>query len=305
MSNFKKFPSGFEFFSNLLLKNIGFEIFSSSIFFVIASLIDFEKLTDYYYDDSEEKYAHKRNVEWKKIGEWNVVENDSNKLIIKTLLNVNNFKGYAEELMNIMGVNNTNNTASDESRNYYWVNARPSYWTFDSIPVGGTIEFSSVNDNGNKRRIYQYYVDAKAGDKFVGYESTPKKEIVCIGEVVEKKSNNNLILKKTKNLINTIGYNEILSYPELKNMEYIFNFGRSLSSIDISSLDTSQVESFFFSLYRLIIHPSPNSLRNKLFLSLLKYIRFNQIINHPAAFILPKKFSVGELSKQFPFLDID
>ena len=43
------------------------------------------------------------------------------------------------------------------------------------MPVGEIQNYTLFNDNGNKRRIFQNFLDAKAGDMVIGYESTPVK----------------------------------------------------------------------------------------------------------------------------------
>ena len=42
------------------------------------------------------------------------------------------------------------------------------------------MSYSLYNENGNKRRIFQNFLDAKAGDMIIGYEATPVLKIVAI-----------------------------------------------------------------------------------------------------------------------------
>lgn len=44
------------------------------------------------------------------------------------------------------------------------------------MPVGEVQNYTLFNDNGNKRRIFQNFLDAKARDMVIGYESTPVKQ---------------------------------------------------------------------------------------------------------------------------------
>ncbi len=63
-------------------------------------------------------------------------------------------------------------------------NINPKIWSFSDIAVGEEQSYTLYNDNGNKRRIFQNFLDAKAGDQIIGYESNPIKKIVALGKVV-------------------------------------------------------------------------------------------------------------------------
>lgn len=66
-------------------------------------------VSDYIFDSTRNVHKNIRKVEWKKLGEWNVVKAGSNRLIVKTLMLVDKYPGYAKELMNIInGEENTN-----------------------------------------------------------------------------------------------------------------------------------------------------------------------------------------------------
>ncbi len=38
--------------------------------------------------------------------------------------------------------------------NYWWINAKPSEWSFSNIKVGETVDFTLYNDKGNQRKIF-------------------------------------------------------------------------------------------------------------------------------------------------------
>lgn len=107
--------------------------------------------------------------------------------------------------------------------NYWWINAKPSIWSFSQIRVGETIEYESINENGNKRRIYQNFEACKKGDKVICYESQPKKKIVALGEINETHSNGVISILKTESLVNVIDFNEINDIKEIKESEVIKN----------------------------------------------------------------------------------
>ncbi len=175
--------------------------------------------SDYYYDDDRPKYKHVRKVDWKKKGEWIFEHKDVNKMARKTLTDLSKYEGFGEEILDMM----------KDNTNYYWLNANPKIWSYNDIKVGETIEYTSINENGNKRRIYTNYLEAKKGDKIIAYESTPTKKIVGICEVDGPlNSEGILIVRKIENLINPVPYSEVIKLDELQNSEMIKNSQGSL-----------------------------------------------------------------------------
>ena len=68
-------------------------------------------------------------------------------------------------------------------KQFWWLNANPKIWSFSNLGIGEAQSYTLYNENGNKRRIFQNFLDAKAGDMVIGYESTPVKQIVAIGRI--------------------------------------------------------------------------------------------------------------------------
>lgn len=108
----------------------------------------------------------------------------------------------------------------DGQRNYWWLNAKPRIWSFSDLAVGERQGYTLYNDNGNKRRIFQNFLDAKAGDIVIGYESYPVKQVVALARVVQEQDGQNLYFEKTESLTVPIAYADLKSCPELENMEY-------------------------------------------------------------------------------------
>lgn len=121
---------------------------------------------------------------------------------------------------------------------YFWLNANPKIWSFSELKIGETIEYTAINENGNKRRIYKNYEDAKKGDKVIAYESTPTKAIVGICEVDKELRNNVLKIRKVETLINPVDYREIINNEDLKNMEFFQNSQGSLFKLEKSEYDS-------------------------------------------------------------------
>ena len=65
-----------------------------------------------------------------------------------------------------------------------------------SMPVGEVQDYTLYNDNGNKRRIFQNFLDAKAGDMIIGYESTPVKQVVAILKISAEQDGKSIYFEK-------------------------------------------------------------------------------------------------------------
>lgn len=107
-----------------------------------------------------------------------------------------------------------------EAQNYWWLNANPKVFSFSSLSVGETVEWSLYNAAGNKRRTFQYFLDAKAGDLVVGYESNPVKRVVALARIASEQDGKSLKVEKVETLSSPITYEELRGYPELETLEY-------------------------------------------------------------------------------------
>lgn len=119
---------------------------------------------------------------------------------------------------------------SDEAKehNYWFLNANPKIWSMASMPVGDIQDYTLYNDNGNKRRIFQNFLDAKAGDMIIGYESTPVKQIVALLKVSAEQDGEKIYFEKLEGLSNPIDFSSLKECDELENMEYLSNQQGSL-----------------------------------------------------------------------------
>lgn len=111
----------------------------------------------------------------------------------------------------------------EQDRGYWWLNANPKIWSFADIAVGEVQSYTLYNENGNKRRIFQNFLDAKAGDMIIGYESNPVKQIVAIGRVSAEQDGEKLFFEKVEGLTSPIDYATLKGCPELERMEYFQN----------------------------------------------------------------------------------
>ena len=108
--------------------------------------------------------------------------------------------------------------APKQAIRWWWLNANPKVWSFSSIQVGERQSYTHYNENGNKRRIYQHFLDAKPGDGIICYESTPTKQIVGLAKVTNN-ANDVLEFEKTEALLNPIDYGDLKDCDELKECE--------------------------------------------------------------------------------------
>lgn len=115
------------------------------------------------------------------------------------------------------------NTADDGDTRYWWLNANPKIWSLANIGIGEAKSYTLYNENGNKRHIFQNFLDAKVGDIIIGYESNPVKQIVAIGRVIAEQDGEKLIFEKVEGLTSPIDYATLKECPELANMEYFQN----------------------------------------------------------------------------------
>jgi 5-methylcytosine-specific restriction protein B len=107
--------------------------------------------------------------------------------------------------------------------NHWWLNANPKIWSFSAIRVGEEQGYTLLNENGNKRRIFQNFLDAKADDLVIGYESTPVRQIAALCKISRENDGESLYFEKVEGLTTPIEYGAIKDITELKSMEYLVN----------------------------------------------------------------------------------
>jgi 5-methylcytosine-specific restriction protein B len=114
-------------------------------------------------------------------------------------------------------------TESDEQHGYWWLTANPQIWSFNESAVGEEQDFTLYNANGNKRRIFQNFLDAKTGDYVIGYESNPVKKITTLLRVSQESNGESVYFQKLEGLPSPIEYAALKEIPELQQMEYFIN----------------------------------------------------------------------------------
>ena len=125
----------------------------------------------------------------------------------------------------------------EEDHGFWWLNANPKIWSFSDIAVGEVQSYTLFNDNGNKRRIFQNFLDAKVGDMIIGYESYPVKQIVAIGKISAEQDGEKIYFEKVEGLTSPIDYATLKGCPELERMEYFQNPQGSLFKLTRGEFD--------------------------------------------------------------------
>lgn len=163
----------------------------------------------------------KENVNWIHNDEWN------HSIAKQPLTNLSDISKNTDlvKSLNDMVVNNNVATSSEVAPdcNYWWLVANPKIWSIANMQVGTIQDYTLYNDNGNRRRIFQNFLDAKEGDMVIGYESTPTKQIVALAEIAKPNDGKLIYIRKTESLPVPIDYSTIKSIPELADMEYMKN----------------------------------------------------------------------------------
>lgn len=124
-----------------------------------------------------------------------------------------------EEKVSLSVKEETENHSSTEPH-YWFLSANPKIWSMSSMPVGKEQSYTLYNDNGNKRRVFQNFLDAKVGDVIIGYESTPIKQVVAILEVTKEQDKERIYFKKVESLSSPIDFALLKACPGLGNMEF-------------------------------------------------------------------------------------
>lgn len=117
----------------------------------------------------------------------------------------------------------TEKPKSSEEHRYWWLNANPKIWSFSNLQTSHVQEYTLFNENGNKRRVFQNFVDARAGDLVIGYESNPVKQVVALAKVSAANDGKIICFEKTESLVNPIDYRTLKECPELEQMEFFQN----------------------------------------------------------------------------------
>ncbi len=105
--------------------------------------------------------------------------------------------------------------------NYWFLTANPKIWRMSDMEVNSVQDYTLYNDNGNKRRIFQNFLDAGKGDMVIGYESTPVKKIVALMRISAPQDGKKIYFEKVEGLQTPVDLMSFKDAPELKEMEFL------------------------------------------------------------------------------------
>ena len=124
-----------------------------------------------------------------------------------------------------------------DAHGYWWLTANPKIWSFADIKIGEEQNYTLYNENGNKRRIFQNFLDAKVGDIVIGYEANPVKKIVALARITQANDGNAIYFEKIEGLATPIEYLALKECPELKKMEFFVQPNGSLFKLTKGEFD--------------------------------------------------------------------
>jgi len=188
--------------------------------------------SDYYYDPSRQDYHHLRNVNWIKKGLW---PETGGPIVLKTLTDITKYPEYVDKLKTLIGIEEPKPEKQPVSgeRNSWWMNANQKYWKIENHLPGQEQTYTTHNEKGHKRRIYEYFTQVKPGDQIIGYQATPDKKVKAVFEVTQgiyqDDEEGEVIAFVVKEFVkNQITWEELKQQPKLKDCEVFINNQGSL-----------------------------------------------------------------------------
>ena len=145
------------------------------------------------------------------------------------------------QALNQVNLDNVELYATDDkeksAKGYWWLTANPKIWSFSELKIGEEQSYTLYNENGNKRRVFQNFLDAKTGDIVIGYEANPVKKVVAIGRISQASDGKAIYIEKTEGLSNPVEYFDLKGAPELEKMEFFVQPNGSLFKLTKGEFD--------------------------------------------------------------------
>ena len=171
---------------------------------------------DYYYEASNKIFPNQRKVNWEYVGEWDAPHDSP----IKTLTDITKYPDYVNDLESLFKP-----VLKDQ---FWWLVAKPKIWSLREMKVEEVKNYSLYNEKGHQRRIFQNYINARCGDKVIGYEANPSKQIVALLEIEKENDGKRIWFRKKRHLETPISYTTIRNIAKLQKMEFFANPNGSL-----------------------------------------------------------------------------
>ena len=175
--------------------------------------------SDYYYDGKHEIHPHLRKVNWTHKGEW---KSDS-MLAMKTLTNITRYTDDVKQLNKLIEGKASPASIESSDKQYWWLVGNPKIWSLSNMKVGEEQEYTLYNENGNPRRVFQNFLNAKKGDKVIGYEARPTQKVVSLLEISKENDGNTIGFRKVETLPEPVSFSTLRETPGLETMDYMKN----------------------------------------------------------------------------------
>ena len=105
---------------------------------------------------------------------------------------------------------------------YWWLSYNPKIFDLSELSVGEGRSFSLYNENGRPHRILRNLLDAKVGDKVIGFESGPTKSITSLLKI-DDRNDKEIKFRKSEGLISPVTLTRLKSCPDLKDLDRFDN----------------------------------------------------------------------------------
>lgn len=169
----------------------------------------------YRYDDSRDEYKNIIDVDWTDYGEWPTEDYAPT----KTLTEITKYADYVKRLTALV----QQNEFVQEDCNYWLLCANPKVWSMSEWAVGEEQDYTLFNENGNKRKIFANFENAKAGDKVICYEATPTKQILGLALVSKESDDSKIWFEKLESFTSPVDFADIKACKDLAEMEFFKN----------------------------------------------------------------------------------
>lgn len=190
---------------------------------IIERLSDNQLLLDeykYYLEQNAEGELNYLHYLCDKFGydfQWSA-EKDSNLLVLAS--DISNYLAQHRDL-----------TPATGQKQYWWLNANPSFWSLTDLKIGEERYYTLYSESGYKRRVFQHFLDAKVGDKIIGYESYPSRKVVALMEISRASDGEAVFFKKIEEFKHPVAYKDLRECPELKDLEVFISPTGSLFKV--------------------------------------------------------------------------
>ena len=194
---------------------------------------------DYEYRPTDSGYPNQRKVNWIKIGEWPETEGP---IVTKILTDITKYPVYVERLKKMIGIHD--GSPEFNSKNYWWLNANPKYWKITDFEIGQEQSYTTYNEKGNKRRVYEYFKELRPGDLIIGYESSPTLKVVALMEATngvhidDDDGLEKVSFALRQFFSNPISWSELSTLETLENCDVLKNNQGSLFKLNPAEFDT-------------------------------------------------------------------